>query len=123
MTKREAISDILQTIVTDGLPGPRDMDVALDAIFETLELDEVGEPKKSLNEFPATRWRSSVFITIGRGKDLAIKEALPETDSAWGTAAQLALVNRNGQGMSLGFATVQRITNLQRFLESMKGLV
>lgn len=47
MTKREAISGILQTIVTDGLPGPRDMDVALDAIFETLNLDEIGEPKSN----------------------------------------------------------------------------
>jgi len=29
---RAAIADILETIARDGLPGPRDLDVALDAI-------------------------------------------------------------------------------------------
>lgn len=46
MSKRDEVNNILQAIATDGLPGPRDVDVALDAIFETLDLDEVGEPKK-----------------------------------------------------------------------------
>lgn len=34
--QREAIGEILETVARDGLPGPRDLDVALDAIGCTL---------------------------------------------------------------------------------------
>lgn len=118
MTKREAISDILQVITTDGLPGPRDVDVAIDAIFSILDLDEVGEPKKALGDFPPSKWRSSVFITIGNRRDFAIKEKFDKSEPA-----QIAIIDRSEQGMSLGPATEARITNLQRYLETLKGLV
>jgi hypothetical protein len=60
MTKREAISHILQTIATDGLPGPRDIDVATDAIFESLDLNEIGEPKKTLRDISASNLKGLV---------------------------------------------------------------
>lgn len=31
-SRREAVANILETVAKDGLPGPRDLDVALDAI-------------------------------------------------------------------------------------------
>jgi len=31
-TRREALAEILKTVEADGLKGPRDLDVALDAI-------------------------------------------------------------------------------------------
>jgi hypothetical protein len=39
MTVRNEILEILETIAKDGLPGPRDLDVALDAIFATIGPD------------------------------------------------------------------------------------
>jgi hypothetical protein len=43
MSKRDEVAEILERMVADGLDGPRDLDVALDAIFCTLELDDDGE--------------------------------------------------------------------------------
>lgn len=34
---REELSDILETVGKDGLPGPRDLDVALDAILSCVQ--------------------------------------------------------------------------------------
>ena len=34
--QRDAIAKILETVARDGLPGPRDLDVALDAIQSEL---------------------------------------------------------------------------------------
>jgi hypothetical protein len=35
---RQAIADILEVIAKDGLPGPRDLDVALDAIESSIDI-------------------------------------------------------------------------------------
>lgn len=36
-SEREEIARIVETVGNDGLPGPRDLDVALDAIAAALE--------------------------------------------------------------------------------------
>lgn len=35
--KREEVAKVLETVAKDGLPGPRDLDVALDAIFSIMQ--------------------------------------------------------------------------------------
>lgn len=35
--QRNAIAEVLETVAKDGLPGPRDLDVALDAIEQALK--------------------------------------------------------------------------------------
>lgn len=34
---REEVASIIEQIAAEGLPGPRDLDVALDAIFTTID--------------------------------------------------------------------------------------
>lgn len=41
MTRRESIAEILKTVAAEGLPGPRDLDVALDAIFAEFHDDKL----------------------------------------------------------------------------------
>lgn len=45
MSKRDAVAQILERIAEDKLDHPCDLDVALDAIFCTLDLEGDGEPK------------------------------------------------------------------------------
>lgn len=35
--RREAIAAVLETVAKDGLPGPRDLDVAIDAILAAVD--------------------------------------------------------------------------------------
>ncbi|MGE5510280.1 MAG: hypothetical protein ACM31O_03400 [Bacteroidota bacterium] len=46
---REQVAEILQTIARDGLPGPRDLDVALEAIGSTI-LDAEDRNWKAVHE-------------------------------------------------------------------------
>lgn len=52
---REEIARILETVARDGLPGPRDLDVALDAIFCTIAASPWAlkeDTKTALSAFP-----------------------------------------------------------------------
>lgn len=44
--QRAAIAGILEAVAKDGLPGPRDLDVALDAIQAILEAPEEYEGER-----------------------------------------------------------------------------
>lgn len=41
--KRDDVASVLESVAKDGLPGPRDLDTAIDAIFSTLDLRDDGE--------------------------------------------------------------------------------
>ena len=51
---REDIARILETIARDGLEGPRDLDVALDAISESI----VGESVQRIDDLGVIYWFS-----------------------------------------------------------------
>lgn len=43
MSKRDELAEIIETVAREGLPEPRDMDVAIDAILCALGLGDDGE--------------------------------------------------------------------------------
>jgi hypothetical protein len=51
---RDDVADVLTTIAKDGLPGPRDLDVALDAIFESFKAYGWREPRDDDAPAPAS---------------------------------------------------------------------
>lgn len=53
--QREEVANILETVAKDGLPGPRDLDVALDAI-ESAMSHPVGDAMVQLEQVAGERY-------------------------------------------------------------------
>ena len=59
---RQAIADILETIAREGLPGPRDLDVALDAIESSIDLTfDHAEPETVIDDTFDTKTLIGVY--------------------------------------------------------------
>jgi len=80
---RDELALILGTVARDGLPGPRDLDVALDAIISSIEID-LGTPEDIQGDFEARR----KALELEQATEQQIMSALilkPVTDRRCGT--------------------------------------
>lgn len=68
-SQREEIAKILETIARDGLPGPRDLDVALDAI-EAAMPTHIGDAAEELHEAAAGKFWMLAYGRIKPGEPL-----------------------------------------------------
>ncbi len=76
MSKRDEVAAILEQVAVDDLSQPRDLDVALDAIFCTLGLDEEGE-RPSVKRNPPPLWVHLAILAAAATGAVLLASLLP----------------------------------------------